>query len=308
MKTIKPYYGVSPMSSSSGPKGSSTNPYTEEEFDQMVEAGTWQGGYVEGKGYCMKEVTVTASSYPDSSSSGSDDSWPWPSEDSEDKDDHNPPTPPTPPTGGDGGGTGGGGSSSGGGNTGGGGTSPGGNTGTETVGNAGESDESPQYTLEEAMSLMKQNKWPGGYIKEIILPGVTVTAHRYTPLPSNGKDILDRAKIFEGVPYVMGGCNKNGMDCSGLVTAALGIPRWTTSSGPIPGMQKVNLTNKNENFVSELQTGDILVWKGVHTAIYDAEKGKIFHAHGSKGTPVGYTSDLITHWFKEHKLPTVYRK
>ena len=98
------------------------------------------------------------------------------------------------------------------------------------------------------------------------------------------------------------------MDCSGLVTAALGIPRWTTSSGPIPGMQKVNLINKNENFVSELQTGDILVWKGVHTAIYDAEKGKIFHAHGAKGTPVGYTSDLLTYWFNEHKLPTVYRK
>ncbi len=114
MKTIKPYYGVSPMSSSSGPKGSSTNPYTQEEFDQMVEAGTWEGGYVEGMGYCMGQVTVTAS-YPDSSSSGSDDSWP--SEDSEDKNDHNPPTPPTPPTGGGGSSHGGG---TGGGNTGGG--------------------------------------------------------------------------------------------------------------------------------------------------------------------------------------------
>ena len=114
MKTIKPYYGVSPMSSSSGPKGSSTNPYTQEEYEEMLDAGTWQGGYVEGQGYCMKQPVVTAS-YPDSgSSSSSDDSWP--SDDSEENDDHNPPTPPTPPTGGSGGG--GGGTSHGGGGTG----------------------------------------------------------------------------------------------------------------------------------------------------------------------------------------------
>ena len=115
MKTIKPYYGVSPMSSSSGPKGSSANPYTQDEFDQMVEAGTWEGGYVEGMGYCMGQVTVTAS-YPDSSSSGSDDSWP--SEDSEDKNDHNPPVPPI--TGGGGGGSSHGGGGTGSGNIGGG--------------------------------------------------------------------------------------------------------------------------------------------------------------------------------------------
>ena len=72
MKTIKPYYGVSPMSSSSGPKGSSTNPYTQEEYEEMLDAGTWQGGYVEGQGYCMKQPVVTAS-YPDSGSSSSSD-------------------------------------------------------------------------------------------------------------------------------------------------------------------------------------------------------------------------------------------
>ena len=103
------------MSSSSGPKGSSAKPYTQDEFDQMVEAGTWEGGYVEGMGYCMGQVTVTAS-YPDSSSSGSDDSWP--SEDSEDKNDHNPPVPPI--TGGGGGGSSHGGGGTGSGNIGGG--------------------------------------------------------------------------------------------------------------------------------------------------------------------------------------------
>ena len=43
MKTIKPYSGVSPMGSSSGPKGSSTNPYTQEEYEEMLDAGTWEG-------------------------------------------------------------------------------------------------------------------------------------------------------------------------------------------------------------------------------------------------------------------------
>ena len=43
MKTIKPYYGVSPMSSSSGPKGSSTNPYTQEEYEEMLDAGHGRG-------------------------------------------------------------------------------------------------------------------------------------------------------------------------------------------------------------------------------------------------------------------------
>ena len=53
---------------------------------------------MEGLGYCLKEVVVTAS-YPDSSSSDSDDSWPsddsWWSDDSEGNDGYNPPAPPT---------------------------------------------------------------------------------------------------------------------------------------------------------------------------------------------------------------------
>ena len=59
------------------PKGSIDNPYTQEEFYSMCNAGIWMGGYVEGIGYCLSNVDVTASW------SGSDfdshfwDSFPW---------------------------------------------------------------------------------------------------------------------------------------------------------------------------------------------------------------------------------------
>lgn len=70
--------------------GYDANPYTEAEYEAMLENDTWPGGYVEGLGYCGKAVIVTAS-YPDSDSMGSDDSWPsedsfenpWESDDNE---------------------------------------------------------------------------------------------------------------------------------------------------------------------------------------------------------------------------------
>ena len=77
MKTIRMYSASSQGNNGSAAKGSSSNPYTQEEFNSMLDAGTWNGGYVEGMGYVSKEVEVNGSS---SSSSDSDsDSWsdPW---------------------------------------------------------------------------------------------------------------------------------------------------------------------------------------------------------------------------------------
>jgi hypothetical protein len=42
-----------------GGDGTSSNPFTEEEFYAMLDAGTWTGGYVAGLGYAAPEVTVT---------------------------------------------------------------------------------------------------------------------------------------------------------------------------------------------------------------------------------------------------------
>lgn len=77
MKTIRIY---KPQAlSSSGSKGTANNPYTYEEFDRMVEAGTWNGGYVEGMGYVLPTVDVWASSDSFSDSDSDSDSWsdPW---------------------------------------------------------------------------------------------------------------------------------------------------------------------------------------------------------------------------------------
>lgn len=43
-----------------GGTGTSTDPYTFEEYNALLNAGAWTGGYV-GSGYIMGEVTVTAS-------------------------------------------------------------------------------------------------------------------------------------------------------------------------------------------------------------------------------------------------------
>ena len=79
MTQIKAYGSTPQSSGSDAAKGSVDNPYTEAEYEALLENDTWPGGYVEGLGYCGKAVIVTAS-YPDSDSMGSDDSWP--SEDS----------------------------------------------------------------------------------------------------------------------------------------------------------------------------------------------------------------------------------
>ena len=71
-------YSASPQSGDgSAPKGSVYNPYTQEEFNSMSDAGTWPDGHVIGMGYVLPGVYICASS--DSDSVSSSDSWndPW---------------------------------------------------------------------------------------------------------------------------------------------------------------------------------------------------------------------------------------
>ncbi len=59
-----------PLSSTGvGAKGSQSNPYTESEMNEMIDNGTWTGGFVVGLGYVAAEHTVT---HP---SSGSTSDW-----------------------------------------------------------------------------------------------------------------------------------------------------------------------------------------------------------------------------------------
>ena len=77
MKTIKIYRASTQNSDSGAAKGTSSNPYTKEEFESMLEAGTWKGGCVEGMGYVIPRVDIMGSS--NSFCDSDTDSWsdPW---------------------------------------------------------------------------------------------------------------------------------------------------------------------------------------------------------------------------------------
>lgn len=311
-------------------KGTLSNPYSQEDYEAMLDAGTWKGGYVKGLGYCMAEVVIWSSSHgSDASNSECSDSdsswWSYSSDLLIDSSNDNPDdettlnstggSDDTGETGDTGGtsGTGGAGGTGGSGGTGGTGGTDGNNS---NVDNAGEADYSSLYTYteKEANALMDRGAWKGGYVVGLgyVLPCLIVLPSSVNS-PASGLQILNKALEFMNTPYKLGGCDKSGIDCSGLISAVLNIPRWTTSSGDIPGMRKITLTNHNNNFISELQKGDILVWRKNnqhrygHVAIF-VEDTKIFHAHGKTGTLTGYTHDLINHWYTERGIPEVYRK
>jgi cell wall-associated NlpC family hydrolase len=298
------------------PKGSAANPYTEEEYKKMCKEETWKGGYVEGiSGYVSPEVSITGS-YSSEMSSDDEDSWSedswaqefqnisnsWNDEDkgSSDNQYNN--------------GSRGNTQSTWENST----SSSGGTTIVATVdvaeNNSVELGDDINATLviysyNEAERMMASGTWKGGYVEGYgyMLPEVkAMTIYNFSN--STGLQILNRAYAFTGVPYKWGGTDANGIDCSGLVTATLGLNhRWTTHSGDIPGMTRVYVTHLSENNLDELMPGDILVWPNRHVVFYVGD-GKIFHAHGGNGHPTGTTNDLSRYWMKNFGIPKIYRK
>jgi cell wall-associated NlpC family hydrolase len=125
---------------------------------------------------------------------------------------------------------------------------------------------------------------------------------------TKGTSYYNNALEFVGVPYKLGGIDKTGIDCSGLVNAATGQKTrvWTTSSGGPPPLHSEIVTDRtsHDNFIASLKKGDILLWKG-HAAFYD-EGIRIFHAR-KPGTVAGFTNDLKTYWLKVQGYPVVFR-
>jgi cell wall-associated NlpC family hydrolase len=90
----------------------------------------------------------------------------------------------------------------------------------------------------------------------------------------SGEDIVNAAKKYIGVPYVFGGEDANGMDCSGLVQrvlADLGIdaPRVVSTQQNI-GVQVPSL--------AEAQPGDLIVTNNADHIVIYAGNGQIIHA------------------------------
>jgi cell wall-associated NlpC family hydrolase len=113
-----------------------------------------------------------------------------------------------------------------------------------------------------------------------------------------GTDIVEQAKQYLGVPYVFGGEDETGMDCSGLVQrvlADLGIdaPRVVQDQADI-GVEVPSL--------DQAMPGDLLVTKGEgHIVIY-AGDGKIIHAPRP-----GKDVQLVDNYLSPSEISTIRR-
>jgi cell wall-associated NlpC family hydrolase len=115
---------------------------------------------------------------------------------------------------------------------------------------------------------------------------------------ATGADVVATAKKYLGVPYVFGGEDSTGMDCSGLVQrvyADLGIdlPRVVPDQAKV-GTEVGSLANA--------QPGDLIVAKGSgHILIY-AGNNQVIHAPRA-----GTTVTLAENWRKDSDIETIRR-
>ena len=113
-----------------------------------------------------------------------------------------------------------------------------------------------------------------------------------------GSDIVAQAKNYLGVPYVFGGEDRSGMDCSGLVQRVLAdlgidVPRVVKDQADV-GVEIPSL--------AEAQPGDLLVTKGEgHIVIY-AGDGMVIHAPSP-----GKFVELRNNWLKDGDIATIRR-
>lgn len=113
-----------------------------------------------------------------------------------------------------------------------------------------------------------------------------------------GRAIVEQAKQYLGVPYVFGGEDRTGMDCSGLVQrvlADLGIdaPRVVQDQADI-GVEVPSL--------DQAQPGDLLVTRGEgHILIY-AGDGKVIHAPRP-----GKDVQLVDNYLSPGEISTIRR-
>jgi|TARA_B110000908_G_C10261117_1_gene459341 hypothetical protein len=94
------------------------------------------------------------------------------------------------------------------------------------------------------------------------------------PIDQTDRDPVEVAKLFLNTPYLWGGNSNIGIDCSGLVQAAL-----TAGGIPCPGDsdQQEALLGSHLGPDAAIQKGDFLFWKG-HIAIA-ADATTLIHAN-----------------------------
>jgi cell wall-associated NlpC family hydrolase len=122
----------------------------------------------------------------------------------------------------------------------------------------------------------------------VLLVGACTSAPRYRtaagdsrdhePVPAERAEIIEVAKSYLGTPYRSGGTSRNGVDCSGFVTAVFrqfNIPLPRTSLDQSKFGERIS--------TSSLQPGDLVFFKTSrrrsvsHVGIYMGQ-GKFIHA------------------------------
>lgn len=114
--------------------------------------------------------------------------------------------------------------------------------------------------------------------------------HDGQTLPVSSNAILNEARKYLGTPYVWGGKNSSGLDCSGLVTitlTALGYPAIHGTDAQIPSYGKHVYTGlgysapwdkmKPGDLIGIDYTGQKTVWEYEHIGIYIGNK-QMIHA------------------------------
>lgn len=109
--------------------------------------------------------------------------------------------------------------------------------------------------------------WDGGQItRDLFVP-----SGHLTPIDTVETDAVAVAERFIGTPYLWGGNSSFGLDCSGLVQAAL-----NASGVSCPGdsdLQEAAFADATNGY----QRGDLLFWKGHVAMVTDADR--LIHAN-----------------------------
>ena len=100
-----------------------------------------------------------------------------------------------------------------------------------------------------------------------------IPAGHLRPLDSRFADPVEVATLFLGTPYLWGGNTRAGIDCSGLVQAAL-----LACGIACPGDSDLQQGIGQEVAEADLRRGDLLFWKG-HVAMI-ADQTRMIHATG----------------------------
>ena len=119
-------------------------------------------------------------------------------------------------------------------------------------------------------SLVAAGEEEGGYVR--VEGGGWIPARHLAPIGAFETDFVDVAERFLGAPYVWGGRQSVGLDCSALVQQAL-----AACGRALPRDTDLQAKTGRAVGLAELQRGDLVFWRGHVAIMLDATR--IIHAN-----------------------------